>query len=109
MSACSLLIGPTNVSFSLRREVLTWSVVLRGQEHVYVHGLLTRDLQSSFFSFRREGVDLEGLSLRERKFDLRESLSVRAFGGRLSGREREKDPLRRRIDKRFGGREESLK
>jgi len=35
------------------------------------------DLQSSFFSFRREGLDLEGLSLRERKFDLRESLDGR--------------------------------
>jgi len=92
LSACSLLIGPTNVSFSLRREVLTWSVVLRGQEHVYVHGLLTRDLQSSFFSFRREGVDLEGLSLRERKFDLRERLDVKALGGRLGG-------LGRRVDK----------
>jgi len=29
------------------------------------------------FSFRREGLDLEGLSLGERKFDLRESLGER--------------------------------
>jgi len=44
-----------------------------------------------FLLFTREGLDLECLSLRERKFDLRESL-----GGRLSGR----------VDKRFnmGGR-----
>jgi len=42
-----------------------------------VLGLFTRDLQSSFFSFRREGLDLEGLSLIERKFDLRESLDGR--------------------------------
>ena len=41
--------------------------------------LFTQDLQSSFFSFREEGLDLEGLSLRERKFDLRESLNGR-FG-----------------------------
>jgi len=34
-----------------------------------------------FFSFRREGLDLEGLSPRERKLDLRESI-----GGRLGGR-----------------------
>jgi len=33
--------------------------------------LFTRDLQSSFFSFRREG-----LSIREIKSDLRESLSL---------------------------------
>jgi len=32
--------------------------------------------RSSFFSFRRGGLDLEGLSLRERKLDLRESLSL---------------------------------
>jgi len=43
---------------------------------VYVLSNLTLDLftwvlQSSFFSLRREGLDLEGLSLRERKFDLR--------------------------------------
>jgi len=38
--------------------------------------LFAWDLQSSFLSFRREGGDLEGLSLRERKFDLGESLSL---------------------------------
>ena len=42
-----------------------------------------RNLQSSFFSFRRDGLNLERLSLREEKFDLRESL-----GGRLGGLER---------------------
>jgi len=36
--------------------------------------LFALNLQSSFFSFRRDGVDLEGLSLRESKLDLRESL-----------------------------------
>ena len=46
-------------------------------------GLFTRDLQSSFFFFRREGPGLAGLSLRERKFDLRESLGGRALGGEL--------------------------
>jgi len=50
--------------------------------------LFTYDLQSSFFSFRREGLSLEGLSFRERKFDMRKSLGVRALGGRLGGRER---------------------
>jgi len=40
-------------------------------------GLFTRDLQSSFFSFRRECLDLEGLSVRERKFDFREMLDVK--------------------------------
>ena len=44
-------------------------------------GLFTQDLQSYFFSFGREGLDLKGLSLKERKFDLRESL-----GGRLGRR-----------------------
>ena len=38
--------------------------------------LFTLDLQLSFFSFEREGLNLEGLSLKERKFDLRESLSL---------------------------------
>ena len=38
--------------------------------------LFTQDLQSFFFSFRRESFDLDDLSLRERKFDLRESLSL---------------------------------
>jgi len=45
-------------------------------EHVRVLVLFTQDLQLSFFSFRREGLDLEGLSLRERKFDLRKNLSL---------------------------------
>ena len=31
--------------------------------------LFPQDLQSSFLSFRREGPDLKGLSLGERKFD----------------------------------------
>ena len=44
--------------------------------------------------FRREGFDLEGLSLRERNFDLRERLDVKAHGGRLGG-------LGRRVDKSF--------
>ena len=57
-------------------------------------GLFTRDLQSSFFSFRGEGLDLEGLFLRERKFDLRERLDVKALSGRLGG-------LWRRVDKRL--------
>ena len=48
-------------------------------------GLFSRDLQSSFFSFRREGLDLKGLSLGDRKFDLREMLDVKAFGRRLRG------------------------
>ena len=50
-------------------------------------GLLTWDLQSSFSSFRRKCLDLEGLSLRERKFNLRERLD-----GRLGS-------LGRRVDK----------
>jgi len=49
-----------------------------------VLGLFTRDLQFSLFSFRRECLDLEGLSLRERKFDLRESLGERALVGDLA-------------------------
>ena len=53
---------------------MTSSVDLRGRGHVYVLDLFTQDLQSAFFSFRREGLDLEGLSLRERKFDLRRVL-----------------------------------
>jgi len=43
-------------------------------------GLFTQDLQSYFFSFGREGLDLKGLSLKERKFDLRESLGGREKG-----------------------------
>jgi len=50
-----------------------------------VLGLFTRDLEYSFFSFRREGLHLEGLYLRERKFNLRERLDVKALGGRLGG------------------------
>jgi len=38
--------------------------------------LFTRELQLSFFFFIREGLSLECLSLRERKFDLRASLSL---------------------------------
>jgi len=41
-----------------------------------VLALFTQDLQSFFISFRREGLDLKGLSLREIKFDLREILSL---------------------------------
>ena len=74
MGACSLLLGPLDVSYSLKKKVLTWSVDLRGRGHVYVLGLFAQDLQSSFFSCRRGGLNFEGLSLKERKFDLRESL-----------------------------------
>ena len=42
--------------------------------------------------FRREGLDLEGLSLRGRKFGLRESLARRELGGRFCG-------FGRRVDK----------
>ena len=38
--------------------------------------LFTWDIQLFFFSFRREGLDLEGLSLIDRKFDLRENFSL---------------------------------
>ena len=40
-------------------------------------GLFTQDLQYSFFSFRRKCLDLKGLSIRERNFDLREHLDGR--------------------------------
>ena len=60
-----------------KKKVLTWSVDLRGRGHIYVVGLFTRDVQSSFFSFRKECVDHEGLFLRERKFDWRKSLDER--------------------------------
>jgi len=40
--------------------------------------LFTHDHQSSLFFFRREGLNLDGLSLIERKFDLRVSLSLRS-------------------------------
>ena len=56
---------------------MTWSVDLQDRGYVYVVGLFTQDLQSSFFSFRGEGLDLESLSFIERKFDLRESLDER--------------------------------
>ena len=39
--------------------------------------LFSQDLQSSFFPFRRQGFDLEDLSRREKKFDLRERLDGR--------------------------------
>jgi len=42
-----------------------------------VLGLFTWDLQPSFLSFRGEGLDLEGLPLRERKFGLRKSVDRR--------------------------------
>jgi len=60
LCACSLLIRSSYVSFSLKEKVMTWSVDLRDQGHVYVIGLFTQDLQFSFFSFREEGLDLEG-------------------------------------------------
>jgi len=62
----------------LKEKVFIGSVDLRDQGHVYVFVLFTRDLQSTVLSFRREGLDLEGLSLIERKFDLKESLSLRS-------------------------------
>jgi len=37
------------------------------------------NLLSSLLEEKREGLDLEGLSLRERKFDLRESLDGRGL------------------------------
>ena len=51
-------LGSSYVSFSLKEKVLTWSADLRGGGNVYVLGLFTRDLQSSFSSFKREGVFL---------------------------------------------------
>jgi len=59
-----------------------------------VLGLFTQDLQSSSSLFRRECLDLEGLSFRDRKFYLRERLDVKALSGRLGG-------LWRRVDKRL--------
>jgi len=53
-----------------------WSSRLRARLCVLV--LFTRDLQLSCFSFRREGLDLEGLSLKKWKFDLRESFLLRS-------------------------------
>jgi len=60
--------------------------------------LFIRDLYSSFFSFKREGFDLKGLSLGQRKFNLRESFGG-SHGGSLSGR----------VDSRLGGLKRSLK
>jgi len=60
----SLLLGSLGASLSLKEKVLTLSVDLEGRRHVYVLVHFTRGLQSSFFSFRREGLDLEVLSLR---------------------------------------------
>jgi len=71
LCTCSLLLGSLDVSFLLKEKVLTWNVDIRGQGHVYMLILFTRDLQSSFFTLRRKGLNLEGLSIRERKFDLR--------------------------------------
>jgi len=56
LCACSLLSGSLDVSISLKEKVLTWSVDIRGREQVYVLGVFTRDLQSSFFSFLEENV-----------------------------------------------------
>jgi len=61
----------------VEREGLDLECDLRGRGHIFVLVLFTLDLESSFFSFKREGLDLKGLSLRERKFDLRESLGGR--------------------------------
>ena len=59
----------SDVSFSLKEKVLTWSVNLPGQGNIYVVCLSTRHL--------------EGLSLKARKFDLGERLDVTALGGGL--------------------------
>ena len=87
--ACFLLLESFDVSFSLKGNVLTCSVDLRGRGHVYVLRLFTRDLQFSFFSFRRECLDLKGLSLREKSLIwgrvLMEDLIV--LVGDLGGRE----------------------
>jgi len=64
----------------LKEKVLTWSIDLRDRGHVCVLILFTHDLQPSFISFRRESLDIGSLSLRERKFDLRESLGWRLGG-----------------------------
>jgi len=50
----------------VEREGLNWDVDIRIGEHTLVLVLLIRDLQLSFFSFGREYLDHEGLSLRER-------------------------------------------
>ena len=77
MCACSPLLRSSSVSFSLKEKVFTWSVDLQGQGHFYVLVLFTQNLQSSFFSFRGEDLNLEGLSVRDRKFDLEESLFLK--------------------------------
>jgi len=59
----------------IEREGIDLDVDLRGRRHIDVLGLVTRDLDSSSFCFRRE--DLEGISLGEGKFDLREGLDRR--------------------------------
>jgi len=69
-------LGPLDISLSLKGKDLTWNVDLEGRGQVHVLILFTQYLQSSFFSFKREGLDLKGLSLRERKFNLRETFSL---------------------------------
>jgi len=76
LCAFSLHPGSSDVSFLLKKKVLTWNIDLLDQARVCVLILFTSDLQSSFFSFLRECLDHEGLSLREEKFDLRDSLSL---------------------------------
>jgi len=41
-----------------------------------------------FLLIEKEGLDLEGLSLKERKFNFRERLEVKALGGRFCGLKR---------------------
>jgi len=91
--AYSLLLGSFDASFLLKENILTWSVDLRCQGHVYVLSLFTRDLQL-LSSLLEEKVLILKDFLIERRFDLRESLDGRLvvlggdLGGRLGGRRR---------------------
>ena len=62
------------VSFPLNKNVLTWGVIFK-VEGTPMCFSLSRDPQM-LPSHEREGLYLKGLSLREKKFDLRESLSL---------------------------------
>jgi len=83
LDAYSLLLIPLDVHFSLKEKVLMWKFEFLGSRAHLCACSLFLGIFRWFLLVERESLDLEGLSFRERKFNLRESLD-----GRLGSLER---------------------
>ena len=76
MSACSLLVGSSYVFLLIGRQGLTWELIFEIDGTFICLFSSFRIFRRLSFSFGTKCLDLEGLSFRKRKFELREGASL---------------------------------